>query len=58
MENQLSTAENKATYYYNNGQRIPLRRESSIYAVKFVTGARPSRRFFVQACVSDVKRTV
>jgi len=41
MENQLSTAENKNTYYYNNGQRIPLQRESSIYAVKFVTGRDP-----------------
>jgi subtilisin family serine protease len=41
MENKNLTTEDKTSYYYSNNQRIPLARESSVYAVKFVTGRDP-----------------
>jgi subtilisin family serine protease len=41
MENESLTAENKSTYYYSNNKRIPLARESSVFAVKFVSGRDP-----------------
>jgi len=41
MKNDSMTTQDKSTYYYNNNKRVILARESSVYAVKFVTGRDP-----------------
>ena len=34
----MNTTENKTAYYYTNGERVPLVREPSVYAVRFKPG--------------------